>query len=108
MRLFKRDHPGTDLELELLEKRLRSSLREVAPRPIFVSSLGARLMAGEFQVPSQSTQKVSSVLLVVGGIIGSVVMVVASIRGLLSLIKKVEALIQNANKNPQKQQISPV
>jgi len=109
MRFFKRKNSSRDVELEFLEKRLRSTLRPIAPRPGFVSSLGTRLLTGDFQSrPSQSTQKVSNVLLVAGGIIGSVVMVIASIRGILSLIKKVEILINNANKNTHKQQISPV
>jgi hypothetical protein len=105
MNIFRKKQPGFDLELLKLEKQLDQTLNPVVPRSGFVRDLKARLFTGDFEVNKRwIPQKVSNTLLVIGGIIGSVIMLIASVRGLISLISALGTYIQT--KNNQKQQVS--
>jgi len=106
MKLFKRNSTGLDLELKKLERHLELVLNPVAPRLAFINNLKIRLFAGD--KPPETSRipiKVSNILLVAGGVVGSVLMVIASVRGILSLINILGSFIQN--RNSQKQQITP-
>jgi len=106
MRLFKRNSTGLDLELKKLERQLELVLHPVAPRPAFINNLKARLFAGDKPTePSRIPVRISNILLIAGGVVGSVLMVIASIRGILSLINILGSYFQN--RNSQKQQITP-
>ena len=108
MRLFRRADPHLDDDLRKLKGRLREALQPVALRPDFVSGLQSRLLAGDIQViPPGLPRKISNGLLVAGGIFGSILMIMASIRGLLSLISVVGLVIQYLNKDSQGQQATP-
>lgn len=105
MDIFQRKKPGLDLELLKLENQLVRTLQPVVPRNEFIRDLKSRLFTGEFQISKRRIpQTLSNTLLVIGGIIGSLIMLIASIRGILSLISVVVTLIQT--KNTQKQQVT--
>ena len=106
MRLFKRNSTGLDSDFKRLEQQLEMALNPVAPRPVFINNLKARLFSGDNQPePSRVLVSISNILLVAGGVVGSVLMVIASIRGILSLINILGSHFQN--KSNQKQQITP-
>ena len=106
MKLFNRNSTGFDMEIKRLERHLELVLHPVAPRPAFIKNLKARLFAGD--LPPETSRipvKVSNILLVAGGVVGSVLMVIASVRGILSLINILGSYINN--RNSQNQQITP-
>jgi len=101
MRFFNRKGSDLESELENLEMQLYRTLNPVAPRPHFLQELKSRLLMGEMpSLSSKLPQRISNVLLIIGGIIGSILMVIASVRGILTLINSI-------NENSQKQQITP-
>lgn len=107
MRIFKRKDSGLDKELGKLEQTLDFLLYPVPPRPTFIKTLKAKLLSDEQQQePSRLPFKISDALLITGGVVGSILMVIASIRGILSLISVLSPKMQNINKNSQKQQPS--
>jgi hypothetical protein len=108
MRLFKRKDPNLEDELRKLEVHLRAALQPVTVRPQFIKDLKSRLTFSNFPpIQKQSHQRLSKVLLLVGGIIGSLMVLIAGIRGLVSLIFIIGHLIQRMSKNFQRQEPTP-
>ncbi len=87
MKLFKRKQK--DIDLTKLESRLAKTLRPIAPRQEFVDDLRSRLMAHQAlstqNIVIQEKQAVPRGWLVAGGVVGSLLMLIVSIRGLLSI-----------------------
>jgi hypothetical protein len=108
MRIFKKNNTEIDQDLKMLENKMREYLHPVPPRKEFVSSLYQRLMASDM-LGSQGffTGPTSRHLLVAGGIIGSILIVITSIRGLLSLLGMVGFLVQYFQRNSRGQQVKP-
>ncbi len=96
MRLFKRKQKNIDLSK--LESHLAGRLRPVAPRQEFMADLRSRLIA--FQPRSaqdvivQSKPEMPRAWIVAGGVVGSLLMLIVSIRGLLSLAGLIGLFIQ--------------
>jgi hypothetical protein len=108
MKLFRRKDPGIDEELKKLEMKLLATLQPVAPRLDFVNNLQVRLLSGKFRSGSKPlTKNVPHGILVFGGILGSIVMIITGVRGLIALVTVVRLVIQNMNRNSQKRQASP-
>jgi len=100
--------PNRDEDLKLLESQLTAVLQPLDPRPEFVKSLRFQLATREIQVaPALLPRKVSNGLLVAGGVVGSILMLITSIRGLISLVSVIGLVFQRFNRNPQNQQITP-
>jgi len=109
MKLFRRvPDQKLNQDLKSLEMQLAATFRRVTPRPEFVIDLRSRLVTREIQsVSALLPQKVSSGLLVAGGIIGSLLMVITGIRGLVSLVGVVGLVVQFFNRNVQRRQLAP-
>ena len=109
MKLFRREpDQNLDQDLKALETQLAATFRWMTPRPEFVSDLRSRLATREIQpVSALLPQKVSSSLLVAGGILGSLLMVITGIRGLISLVGVVGLVFQFFNRNAQRRQLAP-
>jgi hypothetical protein len=102
MRNFFVDRFGriSEEEIEELETQLVAVLKPVLPRIEFVEGLKAGLLRNQIkQNPfSLSTMSVSKGLLVAGGVVGSIVMIITSIRGLISLFGLIGLLSQRVSK----------
>jgi hypothetical protein len=108
MNLFRRKDPTIAEDLKRLEMQLRLTLQPVAPRLDFVNSLQARLLSSPFQSAAKPLpQKISHAILVFGGILGSILMIVTGIRGLISLVSVVRLVVQTLSRNSQKRQTTP-
>lgn len=95
MRFLRRKDPGLQDELHKLEEELRAALHPVSPGQDFVKGLYFKLISKDIQkAPQHIPQKISNTLLVVGGLIGSVIMIITSIRGLISLINILGSLFK--------------
>jgi len=96
MRLFKRKQK--DIDLTKLESRLAETLRPIAPRQEFIDDLRSRLMAHRSlstqDIIIQQKQTVPRGLIVAGGVVGSLLMLVVSIRGLLSIAGLISLIVQ--------------
>ncbi len=96
MRLFKRKQK--DIDLTNLESRLAETLRPIAPRQDFVGDLRSRLMAHKAlasqNIVIQDKQVVPRGWLVAGGVVGSLLMLIVSIRGLLSIAGLISLFMQ--------------
>jgi hypothetical protein len=104
MRFFRRKDPDLEKDLETLEKQLWAKLQPVVPGAQFIVDLRNKLFTDGIQyLPSRQPLRISNAWLVVGGIVGSILMVIASIRGIISLIN----IVQNLNKSSQRQQTTP-
>jgi hypothetical protein len=109
MGIFKKKEPEFDDELQKLEKQLMETLRPITPRAEFIRDLGSKLAAKEFIIGSKRFMppSLSSSLLVAGGVIGSVIMIITSIRGLVSIISVLGYLFRNVSRQNQNQKVSP-
>jgi hypothetical protein len=110
MRLFQKKQPNNEDELRKMEMRLMTTLQPVLPRAEFVRELGLKLAEKEILITPKFrlNKKLSNGLLVAGGVIGSIIMILTSIRGLVSLIGVVSYLVHFLNKNAHRQHPSPV
>jgi hypothetical protein len=96
----------TAQDFDGLQAMLESSLTPVAPRNEFLAGLRAGLFARDIQMASfpPASRKISNGLLVAGGVLGSVLMIIASIRGLISLFALIGSIFQRLSKIPQVRQ----
>ena len=110
MRLFKKNAPDYEHDLKKLEMQLKASLRPVSPRTEFVRDLGAKLVKREIIISPKTliSKNASNALLVIGGVVGSFIMIITSIRGLISILGVVGYLLKYFHRNSKQQQISPV
>lgn len=89
MNIFKRKRDKVaENEFQHLERRLESSLLPVTPRPEFVQDLRGRLMNHVSLSDQTSTipDEIPRGWLVAGGVVGSILMLLINLRGLLSLV----------------------
>jgi hypothetical protein len=109
MRFLSKKRPNQNDDLRKLEKQLMTNLQPVFPRAEFVRELGAKLADKEIITTPKLliSKKVSNGLLVAGGVVGSLIMIITSIRGLISIIGIVGYLIQFLNRDSQGQHTSP-
>lgn len=109
MKLFRRvPDQSLDQDLKILETQLAATFQRVTPRLEFVNDLRSRLAAREIQpVSALLPKKVSSGLLVAGGILGSLLMIITGIRGLISLVGVVGLVLQFFNRDAQRRQLAP-
>jgi len=110
MRVFKRKEPNYEYDLRKLEMQLKATLQPISPRSEFVQELGAKILEKDIKIGPKFliSGKVSNGLLVAGGVVGSIIMIITSIRGLISIIGVIGYLFRFINKETQRQQISPV
>jgi len=99
MRLFKRKKQNQ--ELEQMEEKLDAVLCPIEPRREFVDDLRERLMA-RFAVEvtdsaGEAEREGSNGWLLAGGVVGTVLMLITSIRGLLSIAGLIGLLIHYLN-----------
>lgn len=96
MRLFKRKK--REIEQEKLEKKLDAALCRVEPRQEFIHDLRGRLMKRfVVEVPDSAVEPESDIApqwLVAGGVAGTVLMLIMSLRGLLSIVGLVGLLVK--------------
>jgi len=109
MKFFHQKEREMDEDLKELEVYLQQVLQPVAPRAEFTRRLNARIMSREIPPSSKILPpNITNGLLVAGGVLGSLIMLVTSIRGLISLISFVGLFFQYLNKNNQRRQVTPV
>ena len=97
-------HTELDEELQSLQNELQDKLTPMEPRTQFVSDLRLRLM-DQFTTPDvdpqmSQQQALQTGLLVTGGILGSLIVVLAGIRSLVSFIGLVGLFISWIRQNP--------
>jgi len=103
--LARRGHfePGPDLLL--IESKLQNILSPVEPRPQFVKGLRKRLslqrLNEDLVITSGHQQVVQTGILITSGIMGSLLMFISGIRGLVSVICFVGLLISWLKQNSQ-------
>ena len=86
--------------LELLESLLDATLTPIEPRSDFVHNLRRQLMVSDLQDQIiRPTVTVPRGLLVAGGILGSFLVLLTSIRGMMSLISVISLLVQQARRS---------
>ena len=87
MNYFRRRKQNLDTDLKRMEAKLAEYLHPVSPRLSFTKGLQDAILSGEISVRTQLfSQKTTNRLLVAGGLIGSILVLVTSIRGLISII----------------------
>ena len=85
-----------DADLQILELKLQNALFPISPRVDFIDGLRRNLLQQFSEVElatSKQNQNLQTGLLITGGILGSIFMVVAGVRGLVSLIGVIGLLI---------------
>ena len=84
-----------------LEKKLQTAMQPVSPRREFVVDLHRQLMSRkpEISLAQQYQQNVNRWLLV-SGIVGSILMLITSIRGIVAIFGVINLLTQRFNRNP--------
>lgn len=103
MRFFHRRDPDLEDDLRKLETHLRETLQPVSIRPEFMRTLQARLIAGDIPpVKRRIPSRLSNILLVAGGILGSLMVIIAGIRGIISIIFVLGQVIQRLIKDAQR------
>lgn len=108
MRIFKKQKPEIEQDLKMLENKMLEYLQPVPPRKEFVSSLYQRIMALDMpETQGLLGGYASKRLLVAGGIIGSILIVITSIRGLISLLGMLGLVVQYIQRNGRRQQVKP-
>lgn len=108
MKLFNKKNSEVDQELKVLEMKLKDYLQPVSPRSEFISDLFLKILSSDFQIPRKfQPVPLSNKLLIAGGIVGSLLMLITSIRGLISLFGFVGLLIHYLQRNSRKQQTTP-
>ena len=107
MNIFRNKQYDIEADLKRLESQLDEYLSPVIPSLSFTSNLKALILSGKIPLKRRLlSEKMTSRLLFAGGVIGSFVMLITSIRGLISLIHVITLLIKNSNKNTQEKQAS--
>jgi len=91
----------SEQDIEVLENQLASVLKPIPPSSEFVTGLRAGLLNQKINtdIVSLSTSKISRSILVAGGVLGGLVMIIASIRGLISLFGIIGMLSQRISRN---------
>ena len=96
MRFFRRKK--RDIEQEKMEKKLEATLIRIEPRQKFVRDLRSRLLtrfdAHAPEPVTQQEEEISPGWLVAGGVVGTVLMLIMSVRGLLSIAGLIGLLIR--------------
>lgn len=109
MKLLKRKKTDLDEDLKLLEMKLREFLQPVPPRTEFVTELYSKILSSDYQNSSKILPiNIPNKLLVAGGIIGSILLLITSIRGLISFLGFAGLLINYLQRNSRRQEITPV
>ena len=99
-----RKNTEIDDDLKSLEELLQEKLVPMDPRPQFVNNLRQNLLQQVANVDlaeSSHHQVLQTGLLVTSGILGSIVVIVTGIRGLVSLIGVAGLVIKWLRQNPQ-------
>jgi uncharacterized membrane protein len=93
----------SEKDIVSMETQLATVLTPVIPSAEFVSDLRTGLLVREIKMASSPlvTRKISNGLLVVGGIFGSLLMIIAGIRGLISLFGLIGLFFQYLTRNSQ-------
>jgi hypothetical protein len=93
---------GFDDDLLALEYQLSQVLQPVTPRPEFVRELHQRLVNRSlfFQF---LPQKIEAVVLILGGLIGSIAIILMSFRAILSFVSVIGVLTQHYRRQLKKQ-----
>ena len=108
MLFLRKKDPNLEHDFRKLEMQLKATLRPVSPRSEFVNDLRVRLSDREIKIgPKILSMKISNSLLVAGGIIGSVIMILTSIKGLISLIGMIGIVFRFITRESQRRQTSP-
>lgn len=108
MKFIKEKNSAIDQELKVLETKLKKYLQPVPPRSEFVSDLFVKMMSSDIHVPKKFLgMPISNKLLIAGGIVGSLLMLITSIRSLLSLLGFLGLLIHYLQRNSRRQQTTP-
>jgi hypothetical protein len=88
-------HPGRlpqrEHEIENMEAYLLKTLGPVKPRQEFVQNLRGRLASKPSQ-PTEVDHSPPSLLLILGGLVGSILILITSVKATLSLIEALKAL----------------
>ena len=109
MKIFRKGDPEVDPDLKALETKLREYHQPIPPRTEFVTGLYNRLITTDIsEAQHLLSGNTSKRLLVAGGITGSVLLVITSIRGLISLLGVLGLLVQYLLRNGRRQQVKPV
>ena len=108
MNIFKKKDTTVDTDLKMLESKMREYLQPLQPRPEFVEALYTRLVSSDLpETPKILQGNRAQWLLIAGGIIGSILMVITSDRGLVSLLGFLGLLVQYIQRNGRRQQVKP-
>ena len=108
MRNIFRKKSEVEAEIAEFENLLRVTMRPVSARPGFVADLQNRLMnRGPETLTITEPQQSTNRWLLVSGIVGSVLMLITSIRGLVALYGVINLLVQRFNRNTLPGEASP-
>jgi hypothetical protein len=83
--------PEQEYEINNIEAYLLRTLGPVKPRQEFIQNLRGRLEVPHSQ-PSMEDQSPPSLLLILGGLVGSILILITSIKAALSLIEALRTL----------------
>jgi hypothetical protein len=94
-----------DDELRSFEWRLDKSLFPIEPRPEFVTNLRKNLLNQNLEIallpPKPQNQRLQTGILVTGGVLSVLFMVLAGVRGVVSIVGAVGLLISFVKQNTQ-------
>jgi hypothetical protein len=108
MRNIFRKKTEVENEIAVLENQLRATLLPVFPRLAFVVDLQNQLKKRHLGLPPvQQPQQNSSRWLLVSGVIGSILMLITSIRGIVALYGVINLLVQRTNRNALPRRAAP-
>lgn len=106
MKFLRKNEPDLEQDLRRLELNLMATLQPIAPRTEFVHELRARLAEKEFG-PKLFSRKIPNHLLIAGGVVGTVIMIATSIKGLISLIGVIGIVFRFFTRESRRHQASP-
>lgn len=108
MKFLRKRKKGIDQDLKKIENQLIQFLQPVPIRPDYSTGLHAMILARNIStVPRLMSTKMSNRLLVAGGVLGSLLMLITSIRGLISIISIFKLVFQLSGRNSHRHQTTP-
>ena len=97
-----------EADIAKMENKLREVMQPVSPRLEFVVDLRTRLLKSGLEFsPIQKAQQKANRWLLVSGVVGSILVLITSIRGLVALYGVINLLVQRIKSNTLTREAAP-
>ncbi|NIP26790.1 MAG: hypothetical protein GWO08_16475 [Gammaproteobacteria bacterium] len=107
LNLFRR-HPEMDQSIQEMEDILERSMVQVEPSVVFINDLRKQLFNRQIPINEPSIwENVKNRLLLVGGVLGGIVVIISSIRAIISIFQIISGSIRGIGRVRSKPEAAP-